>query len=202
MTAISSMRSWRRARTRRADSRLAMRRLMRRRSAGVRSGESGSPQYAIGRPTLRFSLGACPHPKRRQLSANDGASCQPANALHSPKHEDVTVQGTHRSETHQRHPRSPPHHSKHCHEVSTGLVQSSELQSQKGRGVHTLPLREDAFRGERRRPYSSAASLSQDCWSELRDCRLALLNCSSTVWSSAIVSTQPAPRWPLPSAPL
>lgn len=37
---MSSRRSWRLARTRRADSRLAMRR----RSCGVRSGESGSPQ--------------------------------------------------------------------------------------------------------------------------------------------------------------
>lgn len=41
---MSSRRSWRLARTRRADSRLAMRRRMRRRSCGVRSGESGSPQ--------------------------------------------------------------------------------------------------------------------------------------------------------------
>ena len=44
----------------RADSRLAMRRMMRRRSVGVRSGELGSPQNAIGRPTLRLPAGCTP----------------------------------------------------------------------------------------------------------------------------------------------
>ncbi len=63
---ISSSVPWRRARTRRADSRLAMRRLMRRRSCGVRLGESGCLWSAIGRPTLRFTGGACALQNRHQ----------------------------------------------------------------------------------------------------------------------------------------
>ena len=71
---ISSRTSRRRARTRRADSRLAMRRIMRRRSAGVRSGEFGSPQYAIGRPTLRLPRG-CTTSYPPLSGAAQGASC-------------------------------------------------------------------------------------------------------------------------------
>ena len=42
--------------TLRADSRLAMRLRMTRRCSGSRSGEKGSPEYAIGRPNLPLDL--------------------------------------------------------------------------------------------------------------------------------------------------
>ena len=48
----SSMVSWRRARTLRADSLFAIRRLMRRLSASVKLAALGSPLYAIGLPTF------------------------------------------------------------------------------------------------------------------------------------------------------
>ena len=53
---ISSRISCRLLRTRRALSRLAIRRLIRRRSCSVNSGAFGSPLYAIGRPTFFFSF--------------------------------------------------------------------------------------------------------------------------------------------------
>jgi hypothetical protein len=54
------MRSWRFWRTRRADSRFAMRRLMRRFSSSSRSVASGSPAYATGRP---FFFAPCIEPR-------------------------------------------------------------------------------------------------------------------------------------------
>lgn len=52
----SSIRTWRFWRTRRADSRLAMRRLMRLRSPSLSWEDSGSPLYVTGRPSLLVSF--------------------------------------------------------------------------------------------------------------------------------------------------
>ena len=56
----SSIRTWRFWRTRRADSRLAMRRLMRLRSPSLSWEDSGSPLYVTGRPSLLISF-FCTH---------------------------------------------------------------------------------------------------------------------------------------------